>query len=114
MARAERLTGSAGAAQSESWIAAQEALTAAIGARKPIAKALGDIDALGADRLQTQGGLAPNDLAACKVRARRSVRSTGGRRNGSTPSSGDWGFSAAPRRARPASRRRPPQRRRLG
>src|SRR5438270_3697864 len=61
---AERLAASAGAPQSEGWIAAQEALTAAIAARKPTATALGDIDALAASALQTQGGLAPNDLAA--------------------------------------------------
>jgi hypothetical protein len=61
---AERLAATAGASQSESWIAAQEALTAAIAARNPAATALGDIDALGATALQTQGGLAPNDLKA--------------------------------------------------
>ena len=63
-AAAERLAGSAGARQSGSWIAAQEALTAAIAARRPTATALSDIDELGARALQTQGGLAPNDLAA--------------------------------------------------
>lgn len=63
---AEHLAASAGARQSESWIVAQEALTAAIAARKPAANALGDIDALGAEALQRQGGLAPNDLAAIK------------------------------------------------
>lgn len=61
---AERLAASAGAPQSESWIVAQEALTAAIAARKPTANALGDIDELGATALQTQGNIAPNDLAA--------------------------------------------------
>jgi hypothetical protein len=61
---AEKLAASAGTAQSESWIVAQEALTGAIGARRPVANALGDIDALGATALQRQGGLAPNDLAA--------------------------------------------------
>jgi hypothetical protein len=35
-----------------------------LAARDPTARALGDIDALGATMLQTQGGLAPNDLAA--------------------------------------------------
>ena len=35
-------------------------------ARGPTRLALGDIDALGADALQTQGGIAPNDLAAIK------------------------------------------------
>jgi hypothetical protein len=64
--QAEGLAAKAGAPQSEGWIAAQEALTAAIAARKPTANALGDIDALAASALQTQGGLAPNDLAAIK------------------------------------------------
>jgi len=61
---AERLAAAAGAPRSESWIAAQEALTAAIAAAKPTATALGDIDEIGARALQTQGGMAPNDLAA--------------------------------------------------
>ena len=63
---AERLAAAAGAPQSESWIAAQEALTAAIAARKPTGSALGDIDEIGATALQTQGGIAPNDLAAIR------------------------------------------------
>jgi hypothetical protein len=65
-AEAERLAASAGAPQSEGWIAAQEALTAAIAAAGPTRAALADIDALGATTLQRQGGLAPNDLAAVK------------------------------------------------
>ena len=69
MAEAERLAASAGAQQSESWIAAQEALSAAIAARKPTASAVADIDALGATALQTQGGIAPNDLAAIRSAA---------------------------------------------
>ncbi len=64
IADAERLASSAGARQSESWISAQEALSAAIAARKPTALAQADIDALGATALQVQGGLAPNDLKA--------------------------------------------------
>jgi hypothetical protein len=69
---AERLASNAGPPQGESWIAAEEALSAAIAARRPTASALGDIDELGARSLQTQGGLAPNDLleirrAASKV-----------------------------------------------
>lgn len=63
-ANAERLASASGAPQSEGWIAAQEALTAAIAARKPTATALADIDAIGATALQTQGGVAPNDLRA--------------------------------------------------
>jgi hypothetical protein len=62
--QAERLASAAGAPQSESWIAAQVALSAAIAARKPTATALGDIDALGATALKTQGGIAPSDLSA--------------------------------------------------
>jgi hypothetical protein len=62
--RAEQLTAAAGAPQSESWVAAQQALSAAVAAREPTAHALGDIDALGANRLQSQGGLSPADLAA--------------------------------------------------
>jgi hypothetical protein len=62
--QAERLAASAGAPQSEGWVVAQQALSAADAARAPTGRALGDIDALGAERLQAQGGLAPNDLAA--------------------------------------------------
>src|SRR6185369_3857665 len=62
--QAEQLAGNAGSPQSESWIAAQQALTAAIAARESTTRAIGDIDGLGASMLQTQGGLAPNDLAA--------------------------------------------------
>ena len=65
-ARAEQLAAAAGAPQSESWIAAQEALSAAVAARAPTAHALGDIDALGATTLQVHGGLAPADLAAIR------------------------------------------------
>lgn len=61
---AERLAAAAGAPQSESWVAAQQALSAAVEARGPTARAVGDIDALGANLLQTQQGLAPADLAA--------------------------------------------------
>ena len=68
-AEAERLASAAGAPQSEGWIAAQQALSAAIAARKPTAIALSDIDALGANALQTQGGIAPNDLAAIRQAA---------------------------------------------
>jgi hypothetical protein len=68
-AEAERLASAAGAPQSESWIAAQEALSAAIAARRPTAIAQGDIDALGATALQTQGGIAPNDLKAIQTAA---------------------------------------------
>src|SRR4051794_6640767 len=61
---AERLAGNAGAPQTGSWISAQEALTAAIAMRKAAAQALGDIDQIASTALQTQRGIAPNDLAA--------------------------------------------------
>lgn len=64
MADAERLAGSAGSPESEGWISAQEALSAAIAARRPTALAEADIDALGANALQTHGGIAPTDLKA--------------------------------------------------
>jgi hypothetical protein len=67
--QAERLAAAAGAPQSEGWIAAQEALTAAIAARAPTARALGDIDGLAASLLQTHAGIAPNDLAAIQSAA---------------------------------------------
>ena len=66
---ANRLAASAGAAAGESWIVAQEALSAAVAARAPTVRALGDIDAIAASTLADQGGLAPNDLAAIQAAA---------------------------------------------
>ena len=66
---AERLAASTGAPHSDSWITAQEALTAAIAARKATATALSDIDAIGGNSLQANAGMAPNDLAAIKSAA---------------------------------------------
>jgi hypothetical protein len=68
-AEAERLTNAAGAAPSDSWVAAQQALSAAIEARRTTATALADIDALGANALQANRGIAPNDLAAIQQAA---------------------------------------------
>ncbi len=68
-ARARQLAGAAGRSQTESWVVAQEALSAAVGARAQTARALGDIDALGANALETEGGLAPADLAAIQSAA---------------------------------------------
>jgi hypothetical protein len=65
--QAERLAAAAGAPQSETWVAAQQALSAAVEARGPTVRALGDIDAIGATMLQTQQGLAPADLAAIET-----------------------------------------------
>jgi hypothetical protein len=67
--QAERLAAAAGAPQSDSWMEAEEALSAAIAARKATAMALSDIDELGGDALQTNAGIAPKDLAAIRSAA---------------------------------------------
>ena len=64
IAAARRAADGAGAKESESWIVAQEALSAAVKAREPAAIAIGEIDSIGAELLVAQGGLAPADLAA--------------------------------------------------
>ena len=64
---AERLAAAAGASHGDAWVVAEQALSRAIAARSPTATALGDVDALGATKLQAQGGLAPADLAAIKA-----------------------------------------------
>lgn len=69
IAAAERLAAAAGATQSESWIAAQQALSAAQAARAPTTRALGDIDAIAANALATRGGIAGGDLAAIRAAA---------------------------------------------
>lgn len=61
---AERLAATAGPVQSESWIEAQQALSALVAARAPVARAVADIDALAAARLAAEGGIVPGDLAA--------------------------------------------------
>ena len=63
MTSAERLAGSAGARQDESWIVAQEALSVAIRARAPVTRSLAQADALVADAVEARGGLVPADLA---------------------------------------------------
>ena len=66
---ARRLAASAGAAQSQSWIVAQQAVSAAVAAREPTTRALGDIDALAAAALARQNGIAPADLRAIEAAA---------------------------------------------
>jgi hypothetical protein len=70
---AERLAASAGAPQSESWISAQQALSAALAARGPTTRALGDIDGLAATALATKGGMSAADLAAIRSAAARAA-----------------------------------------
>jgi hypothetical protein len=69
--RARQLADSAGPKESESWVLAQQALSAAVAARAPVAGAVGDIDALGAQRIQTLGGIAAADLKAIQSAAAR-------------------------------------------
>ena len=69
--RAEPLARSAGPAQSESWIVAQQALSAAVAAREPVTQALGDIDSLAAESVQQHGGIGAANLAAIKAAAAR-------------------------------------------
>ena len=64
---AQRLAAAAGAPQSESWVLAQQALSAAVAARAPTTRALGDIDGIAAAALARQGGIAPADLAAIEA-----------------------------------------------
>lgn len=49
LATARGLTNAAGAPHSESWIAAQQAVSAAVAARATTTRAMGDIDALGSE-----------------------------------------------------------------
>ena len=67
--QARRAAAAAGAPQSESWVVAQQALSAAVAARTPVTRALGDIDELAANALATRGGLGPADLAAIESAA---------------------------------------------
>jgi hypothetical protein len=64
--RAEALAGSAGLAGSESWIAAQQALSVAIAAQEPVTRAIGAFDAAVAERISSGARLVPQDLAAVR------------------------------------------------
>jgi hypothetical protein len=64
MARAEQVASGAGASQTESWIVAQQALSAAMAARAPTTRAMGDVDELAARQLTGSGTIAPADLVA--------------------------------------------------
>lgn len=65
--RADALAGSAGAPGSESWISAQQALSAAVAAQAPITRAIGDFDEAVADRIRSGARLVPQDLAAVRA-----------------------------------------------
>jgi hypothetical protein len=66
-ANAEALAAAAGPAQSESWIVAQQALSALVAVRAPVTKAIADLDALAAARIAASGGILPGDLAALQA-----------------------------------------------
>ena len=66
---AEPLVASAAEPQSESWIAAQEALTHAVAERGPVTRALGELDAMAADSLAAKGTIAPADFTAIQAAA---------------------------------------------
>ena len=70
-ALAERRVAVAGAPQSESWVAAQQAISAAVAARRPTTLALGDIDEIAATLIAQEGWIAPADQAAIAAAAAR-------------------------------------------
>ena len=72
-ASAERAAAAAGPPKSESWITAQQALSAAQSARGPTTRALSDIDGLGSNALATKGGLSAADLDAIRSAAARAA-----------------------------------------
>lgn len=61
---ARRLASAAGPPESESWVVAQQALSVAVAARAPVARAIAEIDSLGAERIQAQQGIAAANLRA--------------------------------------------------
>ena len=63
LGQTEALAKAAGPTQSESWIVAQEALSALEGARAKTTAALADVDALAAGRIKSGAGLNAADLA---------------------------------------------------
>jgi hypothetical protein len=64
---AGRAAAGAGPRESESWIAAQQAISFAISERGPFTTAFGDLDALIAARVRGSGRLVPRDLAAAEA-----------------------------------------------
>ena len=65
--RAAALARAAGASGSEGWIAAQQALSAAIAAQEPVTRAIGEFDAAVAERIRSGARLVPQDLAAIRT-----------------------------------------------
>ena len=67
LAEARRLAAAAGARESENWSAAQQALSAAVAARSPTTRALGDIDAMAASELARDGGMRTGNYTAIRA-----------------------------------------------
>ena len=61
---AERAAAAAGPRQSESWIVAQQALSALVGQHGVTARAVSDVDALAATRIEAERWIAPANRAA--------------------------------------------------
>lgn len=68
-AQASRLASAAGPMASESWIAAEQALSRLVAAYGPTTHAAAEIDALAADRLERQRWIAPADRNAITAAA---------------------------------------------
>lgn len=68
---AQQAAAAAGSPQSESWIVAQQALSALVAARAPVTRALGDLDALSATRIEQLGGIAAGDFRAIQAATAR-------------------------------------------
>ena len=66
---AQRAAAAAGPGRSESWIAAQQALSALEAARAATPKALSNIDAMAGADIKAQGGIGAEDLAAIEAAA---------------------------------------------
>lgn len=66
IARAEGLAATAGPPGSESWISAQQSLSAAVAAQEPVTRAIGEFDAAVAERIASGTRLVPQDLAAVR------------------------------------------------
>ena len=63
---AERAAAAAGAARSESWVSAQQALSALEVARAATPKALADIDAIAGEAVAKKGAIGASDLTAVR------------------------------------------------
>ena len=66
---AERAAAAAGPLRSESWISAQQALSALEAARAATLKAMGDIDAIAGDAVANKGAIGASDFIAVQAAA---------------------------------------------